>query len=115
MSRRYCDVIRVTTQRVGVAGDPEPAVPRAFRWRRRWYLVTAVLARWIEADQWWQSSATDRSGQDVAGRLDRLVWRVEARPRHGSALGVFDLQQLVVDELPGPSPPAQWTLVRAFD
>ena len=98
MSRRYFDRIRVV---VGPA-DADPPMPTAFMWRRRRFRVTAVLARWIEAEQWWK--APPGADGDRAG--DRIVWRLEASA--GPSTGVYDLCQHT-------RPSGGWFLVRSFD
>lgn len=84
MSRRYHDPVEV------VAADPadpaDPPCPRAFRWRRRNYRVSAVLARWIEAEQWWRLAGFGPADCST----DAVVWRVEASSRSGPP-GVFEL------------------------
>ena len=119
MSRRYCDQVsvRVAGVPVGLAGecvapDEEPPAPKAFRWR--WYDVIAVVARWVEADQWWTASLTASSGR--RGLLDRVVWRVEAQPRHGVGPGVYDLCHIRDPDQPKQERTGgQWLLVRSFD
>lgn len=105
MSRRYSDRIRVVLQPgTDPDSDPvEPQPPRSFAWRGRSYRVVAVLARWVEAEQWWRTAGF---GGGVAA--DSTVWRVEAVS--GSAVaGVFDLRHRTGAER------SDWFLVRAFD
>ncbi|HTY72892.1 MAG TPA: DUF6504 family protein [Actinomycetes bacterium] len=108
--RRYDEPISVepaVDSAVDSAVDPavDPAGPPArFRWRRRRYVVHAVLAHWVELGAWWRRR--DREGLPV--HLDgqgRYVWRVEARA--GATDGVFDL---AYDEATGT-----WSLTRAHD
>lgn len=80
---------------------------RSVRGRRRAYVVTDVLARWIESGQWWEYFP---SGQNSPGdgRLEageREVWRVEAGVERGSSTGVFDLSRAG----------RRWRLVRIVD
>ncbi len=92
MTRRCDEVVQVAHQ----AGRPV-----AFRWRRRRYVVRAVLAHWVEATAWWQGLAAGSSG---SRSQTREVWRVEAVSRAGTT-GVVDLA--VVAE--------RWRLVRVID
>ncbi len=109
MSRRYRDPIRVWQG--PHQGDAIGAVPVRFRWRRRTYVVTEILGRWIEAGSWWPAAgaalrvesglAPDRPHQD------RRVWRVEARAT--GRTGVFDLCQTEAHA------DAPWVLLAALD
>ncbi len=102
MSRRYSDPIQVTA---ADPGDPaEPPAPQSFIWRRRRYRVSTVLARWIEADQWWRLAGFG-SG---AGGAESVVWRVEATGR-ASPTGVYDLRCRTA------SGRIDWSLIRAHD
>lgn len=97
MSRRYADPIQVSP-----AGA---AAPGGFRWRRRSYRVTAVLARWIEARPWWHDALPGERNGAAGG--DRVLWRVEARA--GAVIGVYDLCHL------RDAHQQRWLLVRALD
>ena len=50
------------------------------------YVVTEVLARWVESGQWWMYSPGDGPHSPTG---ERQVWRVEARSGHNT--GVYDL------------------------
>lgn len=83
--------------------------PEHFRWRKRWWVVRALLGSWVETGAWWEhagvgailgSDGQPTAGSAVAELLDeREVWRVEAvRTRRSSAecsngerSGVFEL------------------------
>lgn len=80
--------------------------PEHFRWRKRLWVVRALLGSWVETRAWWEQAGVSAIlGSDsqptvgstaVAELLDeREVWRVEAaRARRSSAecsSGVFDL------------------------
>ncbi|MFZ0323981.1 MAG: DUF6504 family protein [Actinomycetes bacterium] len=77
-----------------VAAPPAapPAAPLAFRWRGRRYVVSHVLADWVEVEPWWGAT-----GSGATGESEQRWWRVEAG-RHSVAVddpglvtGVFDL------------------------
>ncbi len=102
MSRRYSEPVRVVA---AVSPDPaEAQSPQSFVWRRRSYRVVAVLARWIEAEQWWRLAGFGADG----GVGDSVVWRVEASSR-GNPAGVFDLRNRTGAER------SDWFLIREFD
>lgn len=80
--------------------------PAAFCWRGRIYLVQGVRAHWVETGPWWQSASVrallaepaNESGCSVVASgtsppvsTDREFWQVEARPRRGTAPGVYEL------------------------
>lgn len=77
MSRRCEEQIEV---RVGPAGEPD-----LFLRRGRVYRVTAVQDRWVRRLPWWR--------HEESPELERLVWRVEARPGRTGQDGVYDLVQ----------------------
>lgn len=83
MGRRYDDPIEVrTTQSVGSSGGAVDgaadawnglAVPVAFLWRDRLYVVQEVLGHWYERRMWWRETAASallglRSDVDVAAQ-----------------------------------------------
>lgn len=138
MVRRYEEPIEVraaTEQAVpGSAATGAAAVPNAFVWRGRLYVVRQVLDHWKERRPWWRDalderralapvatvgSATDTGasgpgvaaagiGTDVLGDArERQVWRVEASAGRMAGTGVYDLG---VDLTPG-----QWRLLRVAD
>jgi hypothetical protein len=81
MTRRYADQISVE-----IKHTPNGDYPKQFRWRGGLYQISAVLARWIESDKWWQ--ATPISSRP----MERHLWRVEANfGRLTNRTGVFDL------------------------
>lgn len=103
MTRRIVALIEVVE---GPDGDPV-----AFRWRGRYYAVTAVIARWVEALPWWVDGASGQAGDRVTGPLahqQRQVWRVEAASRPGIA-GVYDLGRR------RRPTPGGWVLERVLD
>jgi hypothetical protein len=117
--RRRHDLIAVPGPRVPaavtgaggpVAGDASGTVaPEAFRWRGRRYVVTEVLAHWVEAAAWWRAGGASPSVAVTAGQQSaeqpaqqparpsaqqRRWWRVAARPTHPAtqgAPGVYEL------------------------
>ncbi len=107
MSRRYRDQIRVWQGPQQAMG----AVPVRFRWRRRTYVITEILGRWIEAGSWWAGAgAALRTETGVAPerpQTERLVWRVEARTT--GRTGVFDLCETDARS------DAPWLLLAAVD
>jgi len=107
MSRQYFDRVEVIAQR---SQDVEIPMPETFLWRQRRYRVTAILARWIEAEAWWKGAMERTDRQQSA--LDKVVWRVEAKTR--SNVGVFDLCQQVGKQQ-GNDQLCEWFLVRTFD
>ncbi len=138
MVRRYEEPIEVraaTEQAVpGAAATGTAAVPDAFVWRGRLYVVRQVLDHWKERRPWWRDALderratapvatvgsatdTDASGPDVGGAgigtdvlgdaRERQVWRVEASAGRMAGTGVYDLG---VDPSPG-----QWRLLRVAD
>lgn len=66
MSRRYATVVRVWC---------DADEPVGVRWRHRDFRVTEVLARWVEAQPWWQ-------GESGA---EQRVWRIEMTGRGGGS------------------------------
>ena len=102
MSRRYSDRIRVRS--FHQEGDEEPDSPQDFVWRGRPYRVLVILARWLEAEQWWRLAGLGSS----AAVAESVVWRVEAACRQRSP-GVFDLRHRVGEHR------SEWFLIRAFD
>lgn len=121
MSRRYADRVPVVLASAGATGpDAAERAPQSFRWRREWYRVSAVLARWVEASAWWRDAvpgSKSRGDHPRDSSFERVVWRVEARTRSGAA-GVFDLGHVL---RPSGAPsgdetePDRWFLVRAMD
>lgn len=89
-ARRYAEPAEVRRR-----GD----APEQFLWRRRLYLVQAVLAHWRRAGRWWlvPSAVALLTGDDLTesapGVDDREceVWRVEAAPGRDGPLGTYDL------------------------
>jgi hypothetical protein len=70
-----------------------PAVPLAFRWRGRRYVVGSVLAHWVETGAWWRPEYRAPKQPPPAGAPadpERWLWRVEVDSR-GRQTGVFDL------------------------
>lgn len=128
MSRRYFDRVRVAVE---AADEADPPLPTSFVWRRRRFRVNAILARWIEAEEWWKSAAPVSAGfpNDPTGSvdgamggpeqtpLDRVVWRLEASV--GPSVGVFDLCQTSGASVPigpvGTEAEGNWFLMRSFD
>lgn len=97
MTRRYA------AEPVEVVPDATGA-PQAFRWRRRRYVVCAVLAHWVEAVPWWR----DRAGESGQHRC----WRVEAvcsSSCSSSQTGVYDLS------VSGAGSSVRWVLDRVLD
>lgn len=88
--RRYDDNIDVE-----VHVDPEvDDTPYRFAWRGRWYVVEEVIDRWSARRAWWRDMPDDTQVDFLdPALLQDEVYRVLARPRHGSArpLGVYDL------------------------
>lgn len=93
MSQQHADAVQVQRQ------DHDPA---AFRWRGRIYLVQGVRAHWVETGPWWRSASVrallarppDQGGSDPGrprGSGGREFWQVDARPRRGTARGVYEL------------------------
>jgi hypothetical protein len=136
--RRYDDPVDVRRGQVAGPGGSGRTVellegPEQFLWKGRLWKVSAVLAHWVEAGAWWQSSgvqavlggddpgAGGATGSDLSA--EREVWRVEAdrgmasAPRSGAGtgagtgpstrVGVFDL---VFDWADG-----SWRLTRCLD
>lgn len=71
------------------------AVPVAFRWRRRRYVVVEVQREWVETAAWWLGS-TAPAGSAAPGAAEafasqRSWWRVAARRSGTPTVGVFDL------------------------
>ncbi len=121
MSRRYGEEVEVRRR---------DDVPTEFVWRGRLYVVSDVLAHWIETDVWWQSPAaralygvtagagsasggsdgdggSDEAGTGPSSTAEREVWQVEARPGRLRAPGVYDLS---FDWSAGI-----WSLARSYD
>ncbi len=94
------------------------AVPAAFIWRGRLYVVRDVLAHWRERRAWWRDvlEAEEkhvRPGQTLAAAAsEQHIWRVEASPGWSFAPGVYDLAH---DESAGHDPSDRWSLVRVAD
>jgi hypothetical protein len=94
VSRRYGDVIEVVRQ---------DSTPAQFLWQGRLYVVTSVLAHWVEAGAWWRGEARSEHVDDG----ERELWRVEAGRGRMFGIGVYDLcfdWSL-----------AQWQVVRTID
>ncbi|MGW5238019.1 DUF6504 family protein [Monashia sp. NPDC004114] len=94
------------------------AVPAAFIWRGRLYVVRDVLAHWRERRAWWRDALEAdeehvRPGQTLAAAAsEQHIWRVEASPGWSFAPGVYDLAH---DEAAGHDPSDRWSLVRIAD
>ena len=102
MVRRYEEPIEVratTEQAVPGGATASGAVPDAFVWRGRLYVVRQVLDHWKERRPWWRDALDDAR--------ERQVWRVEASAGRLAGTGVYDLG---VDPSPG-----QWRLLRVAD
>ena len=105
--RRCADRVEVLAPRassaVGATAAESVAAPLVFRWRGRRYVVSAVLADWLEVEPWWGAAGTRGEGE-----AEQHWWRVEAGRRgvvaphdlgsaaavgltHGVVTGVFDL------------------------
>jgi hypothetical protein len=127
--RRYDEHVQV---RVAPPQDGAPARPDAFIWRDRLYVVTEVLATWLEREAWWEVDV--RRGEPAP--YERTVWRVEAGPGRWAGTGVYDLAQTVPvmrphpvlagatatggtapdgPALPAPAPDAEWWLLCRLD
>ncbi len=63
------------SEKIEVAWNGDRAVPSAFRWRGRRYLLDALVQRWVVERYWW----------DPRRRVSRRCFRVLARG------GVYDL------------------------
>ena len=99
-----------------VAGDVvADAVPEAFIWRGRLYVVRDVLAHWRERRAWWRDALDTeeeqvRPGETLAAAAsEQHVWRVEASRGWSFAPGVYDLAH---DESARDD---RWSLVRVSD
>lgn len=96
MSRLFGSTVLVSAD----SGTPTRFVRKA-KGRTYVYIVTEVLARWVESGQWWIYSPGD--GQhDLTG--ERQVWRVEAQC--GGTRGVYDLSH---------ASNSSWRLLRIVD
>jgi len=130
MVRRYEEPIEVRADADADvdARQPYGAVPSAFIWRGRLYLVQEVLGHWRERRAWWREALDpaerpDRSEKrDAHGahgvqvvlsepsqssapeQLEQEVWRVAASPGRMHATGVYDLGR-----------DRQWRLLRVAD
>ena len=83
MSKRINEQVEVTRE-----GDTP-----AFLWRGRRYVVMSVIARWRQAQDWWQG------GGEIRGYR---VWATD-----GDHEGVFELARML--------PSREWRLVRVLD
>lgn len=83
--RRYDEPVQVRL----TTGDDGTAVPDAFLWRNRVYVVREVLSTWLESEPWWETARTP--GRRAAP--ERTVWRVEAGAGRTLGAGVYDLAQ----------------------
>lgn len=83
--RRYDEPVQVRL----TIGEDGTAVPDAFLWRNRVYVVREVLSTWLESEPWWETART--SGRRAAP--ERTVWRVEAGAGRTLGTGVYDLAQ----------------------
>ncbi len=101
MAHRY----RVEGIEVLVGTDGAPA---GFRWRGRRYVVTGVIASWVEAVPWWRGDLLP-----AAAGGQQVVWRVEAAGRAGST-GVYEVSRGPRREDSGSGSDAWW-LVRVLD
>lgn len=132
MVRRFSDSVQVRvrepersvpTGAEGSAGAPArsdggavpSAVPEAFIWRDRLYVVRGVVAQWRERRAWWRDALDADEAQVLPGETllaaasEQHVWRVEASPGWSFAPGVYDLAH---DESPRDD---RWSLVRVAD
>lgn len=114
MVRRYDEVVQVrTTDEASTgAGENLGAVPAAFVWRSRPYLVREVLAHWYERRDWWNATESAESAEsaEAGGDAECQVWRVEAMAGRSSPVGVYDLTQH-----PGDGRAVRWLLTRLDD
>ncbi|MDF2092349.1 DUF6504 family protein [Knoellia sp. 3-2P3] len=136
MVRRYEEPIEVratTEQAVPGGATGSGAVPDAFVWRGRLYVVRQVLDHWKERRPWWRDALDERrvpaavatvgsgpdagtSGTHVGGDVlgdarERQVWRVEASAGRMAGTGVYDLG---IDPGAGACS-QQWRLLRVAD
>ena len=141
MVRRYEEPIEVratTEQAVPGGATGSGAVPDAFVWRGRLYVVRQVLDHWKERRPWWRDALDERRvpaavatvgsgpdtgtpgphvgaagiGADVLGDArERQVWRVEASAGRMAGTGVYDLG---IDPGAGACS-QQWRLLRVAD
>ncbi|MDF2143618.1 DUF6504 family protein [Knoellia sp. p5-6-4] len=136
MVRRYEEPIEVratTEQAVPGGATGSGAVPDAFVWRGRLYVVRQVLDHWKERRPWWRDALDERRvpaavatvgsgpdtgtpgphvGADVLGDArERQVWRVEASAGRMAGTGVYDLG---IDPGSGACS-QQWRLLRVAD
>jgi hypothetical protein len=139
--RRYEEPIEVratTEQTVPGGATGSGAVPDAFVWRGRLYVVRQVLDHWKERRPWWRDALDERRvpaavvtvgsgpdtgtsgphvgtagiGADVLGDArERQVWRVEASAGRMAGTGVYDLG---IDPGAGACS-QQWRLLRVAD
>jgi hypothetical protein len=95
--RRCTDRVEVLAPRAPSTGSTQSTradsvvAPLVFRWRGRRYVVSHVLADWIEVEPWWTGSDLRSEGES-----EQRWWRVEAGRRsaastQGQVTGVFDL------------------------
>ena len=144
MVRRYevpIEVRATTEQAVPGGATGSGAVPDAFVWRGRLYVVRQVLDHWKERRPWWRDALDERRvtaavamvgsgpdtgaaglgaaglgadvlGADVLGDArERQVWRVEASAGRMAGTGVYDLG---IDPGAGACS-QQWRLLRVAD
>ena len=82
--RRCADRVEVLAPRAPSSAEATAAdsvaAPLVFRWRGRRYVVSAVLADWLEMEPWW--SAAETGGE---GEAEQHWWRVEAGRRSAVA------------------------------
>lgn len=128
MTRRYADVVDVDVEVRTADSAGVPAVPTAFVWRGRVYVVRAVLGHWRERRAWWSGAAAralhgesgvlgperadpERRARELAEEHE--VWRVEASRGRSHGVGVYDLCTE-----PGDDPSTDrsaWRLLRVSD
>lgn len=91
--RRYDE--RVEVREGTTEWGPGRAIPEAFVWRGRLYLVRAVLNHWRQRTAWWRAVAGTNEVAPVwladPNALEEEVWRVEAAPGRLFGTGVYDL------------------------
>jgi predicted transcriptional regulator len=81
--------VRRMDEPIAVLLDETAAVPVAFTWRGRSYVVREVLDHWRERRAWWRTAL--ESGHLDAEDLEEGVWRVAASPGRALHTGVYDL------------------------
>lgn len=69
MTRRYADPVEVYRR---------DELPVGFTWRGRSYVVTAVLAQWVESGGWWRGGERSSPGGEALA-----VTALPATPRWG--------------------------------